>query len=222
MKAIKRLVRPTPMALVIAAAGLMPLAASAQSASMAEMQARYKEDMQRCETLTDAERKQTCRREAGAALQEARHNRLATPQANTSANAAQRCERLPGDRRTECERLMRDGSAVTHGSVSGGGVFRELTITVPADGTAGVTGTTSATGTSGANRVSGTTGTATPSSSYGTTGQAAPGGYHSPNAPASTYGSQPAPGSYQAPAPVGGYGAQPAPAPGSYGTQPAR
>ena len=212
MKAIKRVVRPTPMALIIAAAGLMPLAASAQSASMAEMQARYKEDMQRCETLTDPERKQTCRREAGAALQEARHNRLATPQENTAANASERCQSLPMAQHADCERLMSDSSAVQHGSISGGGVIRELTITVPADGSAGVTST-------GTTSVTGTTGTATPTAPYGT-GHTAPSGYQAPAAPASSYGTQPAQGGYHTPTPAGGYGAQPAP--GSYGTQPAR
>jgi len=201
MKAIKRVVRPTPMALVIAAAGLLPLGAHAQTPSMSEMQARYKEDIQRCETLTDPERKQTCRREAGAALQEARHNRLATPQANTSANAAERCQRLPAAQRADCERLMSDGSAVEHGSISGGGVLRELTITVPA----------------------GTTGAPAPAGSYGTPQTPPPAsGYGTQPAPASDYGSQPAPG-YQAPPATGGYGtSQPAPVQGIYGTQPAR
>ena len=155
MKALERTLRPTRMALIVAAASLLPLASHAQGTSMSEMQARYKEDIQRCETLTDPESKQTCRREAGAALQEARRDRLVTGQADTAANAAVRCQRLPAAQRADCERLMSDGSAVQHGSISGGGVLRELSITVPAD--------------------SATPGSAAPVESYGA--QPAPGSY---------------------------------------------
>src|SRR5690554_6293098 len=200
MKAMKTTLRPMCMALLVAAAGLIPLAGQvhAQNAT-ADMQARYKEDIQRCETLTDPESKQTCRREAGAALQAARHNRLTTP-GDAAANATQRCKRLPVERRADCERLMSDSSTVEHGSVSGGGVFRELTYTVPAD--------------------TATPGATPPAGSYST----------QPAAPASSYGTQPAQpaprSTYQAPAPTGTYGSQsapaPAPAPGGYGTQPAR
>ncbi|MFA7668320.1 MAG: hypothetical protein WCX93_03130 [Burkholderiaceae bacterium] len=175
MKASERIFRPTRMALIITAAGLLPLAAHAQAPSMAEMQARYKEDIQRCETLTDPASKQTCQREAGAALQEARRDRLVRGNVDTAANAAQRCQRLPTAQRADCERLMRDSGAVEHGSVSGGGVLRELTITVPAD------------------TVSPGTPAPAPAGSYGT--QPAPGAYSSPAAPGS-YGTQPAPGSY--------------------------
>ena len=133
MKALERTIRPTRIAMIVAAAGLFPLAAHAQGVSMTEMQARYKEDIQRCATLTDPEAKQTCRREAGAAMQEARRDRLVRGTGDTSANAVERCQRLPTERRADCERLMRDGTAVERGSVSGGGVLREMTITVPVD-----------------------------------------------------------------------------------------
>ncbi len=203
MKAIEHAFRPGRMALIIAAAGLMPLAANAQGASMSEMQARYKEDIQRCATITDPESKKTCRREAGAAIHEARNNRLVRGNVDPAANAAARCQRLPGDQRADCERLMRDGSAVEHGSVSGGGVLREMTITVPADSTA-------------------------PAGTYGS--QTAPAGtYGTPSTPG--YGAQPVPGAAPVPPASGSYRSQPAPstqgsygtqpAPGSYGTQPA-
>ena len=167
MKLIQQALRPTRMALIVAAAGLLPFAAQAQGTSMADMQARYQADMQRCATLADAESQRTCRQEAGAAIQEARRGRLVTNQSNTSANAAARCARLPTAQRSDCERLMSDGSTVEHGSVSGGGVLRELSITVPVEPSA--------------------------PHSYGT--QPAP-GYGAPAAPAPVYGAQPAPGSY--------------------------
>lgn len=181
MKATERALRPSRMALIIAVAGLMPLAGHAQDASMADMQARYKQDMQRCQSLTDPDAQKTCRREAAAALQEARRHRLVSGHPDTAANATARCQRLPVDQRADCERLMSDRSAVEHGSVSGGGVIRELTITVPADGT-------SAPG------------------NYGT--QPVPGSSYSPPPAPSTYGTQPAPGSYQSPPPAGGYAPQ--------------
>lgn len=214
MKVIEQALRPTRMALVVAAAGLLPLASHAQGASMSEMQARYEADVQRCATLTDPESQRTCRREAGAALQEARRDRLVTGQADTSANAAARCARLPAAQRSDCEKLMSDPSAVEHGSVSGGGVLRELSITVPVD-------------------------SATPPSSYGAQPATTP-EYGAQPAPAPGYGTQPAPApnTYNQPAPAPGpapntynqpapapapstYG-QPAPAPGSYGTMPAQ
>lgn len=194
MKARERILRPTRMALIVAAAGLLPLAGHAQTTSMTDMQARHQADMQRCAAMTDPESKRTCQREAGAALQEARRDRLVTGHANTAANASARCERLPGTQRADCERLMSDGSAVQHGSISGGGVMRELTITVPAETTA-------------------------PAGTYST--QPAPGyGAQPAPAPAPSYGTQPAPGAYNQPAPPPSTYGQPAP--GGYGTAPAR
>lgn len=198
--------RLTRMAMVVATAGMLPLAAAqAQGVSNAEMQSRYKADMQRCSSMTDAESRRTCQREAGAALQEARRHRLVRDNANTQANASARCERLPSAQRADCERLMTDSSAVEHGSVSGGGVLRELSITVPVDPASGgsYTGQTGTTG--GYTGQSGYTGSTQPYTPSGTTYGAQP-------APSPSYGAQPAP----APS----YGTQPAPAP-SYGTQPA-
>lgn len=195
--------RLTRMALIVAAAGMLPLAAAqAQGVSNSEMQSRYKADMQRCSTMTDAESRRTCQREAGAALQEARRDRLVRDNVNPQANAAARCARLPSVQRADCERLMTDSSAIEHGSVSGGGVLRELSITVPVEPAS-------------AGSYSGHTGSTQPHTQPGTTYGAQP-------APAPSYGTQPAPApSYgNQPAPAPSYGTQPAPAP-TYGTQPA-
>ncbi len=201
MKAKKGRLSPARLAVIIAAAGVLPLAAQAQSSSSSDLQARYQSDLQRCATLSDPEAQRTCRREAGAALQEARRNRLATP-ADTSANVSARCARLPAAQRADCERLMSDSSAVEHGSVSGGGVLRELTITIPADQAAPAGSYSTQPAPAPA-----------PAQSYGA--QPVPGSYN-----------QPAPGSYGQPAPAQPSGAhgQPAPAQpsGAYGTVPAR
>lgn len=214
--------RLTRMALLVATAGMLPFAAAqAQGVSNSEMQSRYKADMQRCSTITDAESRRTCQREAGAALQEARRDRLVRGNVNTQANASARCERLPSAQRADCERLMTDSSAVEHGSVSGGGVLRELSITVPVDQASG--GSYSGhTGSTQPHHQSGTTYGAQPTTpGYGAQPAPAP-SYGSQPAPAPNYGSQPsqAPNYGSQPAPAPSYGSQPAPAP-AYGTQPA-
>lgn len=66
MKVIEQALRPTRIAILVAAAGMLPLAGQAQGTSMSEMQSRYQADIQRCATLTDPESQRTCRREAGA------------------------------------------------------------------------------------------------------------------------------------------------------------
>ena len=193
MKDIIRGIRPTRLALVVAAAGLLPLAAQAQTPSMSDFQARYQQDMQRCATMSDPEAQRTCRREAGAALQEARRDRLVRGNVDPQSNLTARCARLPAERRADCQRLMTDGSSVEHGSVSGGGVLRELSITVPLDSTTGTPGAYGST----APATGGSYGTPAPSS-YGNTAPAPSG-----------YGTQPGAG-YNTPAAPGGYGTQPA------------
>src|SRR5690606_25986690 len=91
---------------------------------------------------------------------------------------------LPAERRADCERLMSDSSAVTHGSVSGGGVLRELTITVPADQATGSGYTTTQPATTG-----GYTTQPAPSGS-GYTTQPAPSGYTTQPAPTQNYSGQ--------------------------------
>ncbi|HLU79477.1 MAG TPA: hypothetical protein VKZ52_07900 [Burkholderiaceae bacterium] len=190
MKVNVQALRPARLAVLAAVASLMPLAAAqAQGLTMAEAQARYKEDIQRCSTLTDPEAQRTCRREAGAALQEARRNRLVNPNGDTQANAAARCARLPAERRAECERLMTDSSARTLGSVSGGGVLRELTIEIPADQATGSGYTTQPAPSYPHSGQTGTTSGTQAVPGYGT--PAAPGGYTQPAPATQPYGAVP-------------------------------
>jgi len=79
-----------------------------------------------------AEDQQACIRESGAARQAARHGDLADPSGAYEANKLARCVYLPAGDRELCERRMR-GEGTVSGSVEGGGLYRELTITVPAD-----------------------------------------------------------------------------------------
>ena len=74
------------------------------------------------------------RREAGAARDEARRGELARGEnaAQFEQNKFARCEKLPGEERDYCIRRM-NGEGTVSGSVEGGGLYRELRVTVPAD-----------------------------------------------------------------------------------------
>lgn len=95
-------------------------------------QAQYQADVERCRTTPGID-KEACLREAGAALQAARQDKLTTPSAQSeAANRTARCDALPADKRQDCLTLMESTATATQGSVSGGGVIRQTTITIPA------------------------------------------------------------------------------------------
>jgi hypothetical protein len=73
------------------------------------------------------------RREAGAARDEARRGELARGEnaADFERNKFARCEKHSGEDRDLCMRRM-SGEGTVSGSVQGGGVYRELRVTVPA------------------------------------------------------------------------------------------
>ena len=76
--------------------------------------------------------REACRREAGAARQEARRGGL-TPGDQAEQNALARCQLLqPAADRADCEARVRGAAASTSGSVMGGGVIRETVTPVPA------------------------------------------------------------------------------------------
>uniref|UniRef100_UPI00333F88CA hypothetical protein n=1 Tax=Castellaniella defragrans TaxID=75697 RepID=UPI00333F88CA len=105
-----------------------PLARAADSA-----EAKFQADMQRCNT-TPGINVEACRREAGAALEAARRNKLISPGAQTEvANRDARCSALPADQRQNCLTLMNEGPGVeVQGSVSSGGIIRTTTVPIPA------------------------------------------------------------------------------------------
>lgn len=120
-------ITPSVYLTAFAAAGLLLWAGGA----VAEDSARAAYERQRavCEAGTSGQDRATCLREAGAALQETRRGRLTrgVDEQQLRANAAQRCERLPAERRNECLALRSDRAQV-HGSVAGGGIIRSITI----------------------------------------------------------------------------------------------
>src|SRR5690606_27169285 len=93
----------------------------------------YKQDIARCNAGQTNQDKATCKREAGAAYEEARHHRLTNDQAGSfKQNATMRCNALPTNQQQDCLTQMSDQNTTTKGSVGAGGILRETTITVPA------------------------------------------------------------------------------------------
>jgi hypothetical protein len=90
-------------------------------------QATYRADRAACLRGETSQDRDTCLREAGAALQEARRGGLGTREDNFERNRLARCDHQPPEDRALCVRRM-NGEGSTSGSVAGGGVFRELIV----------------------------------------------------------------------------------------------
>jgi len=112
----------------MAVAALLAAATPALAAGrgMSEAQQRYQQERAVCMSGSSHQDRATCLREAGAALAEARRNRLgSTGSTDYAANATARCaaQRNPDDRQA-C--MLRVQQGMTHGSVHGGGVLRQV------------------------------------------------------------------------------------------------
>ncbi|AKQ59968.1 hypothetical protein [Bordetella hinzii] len=93
----------------------------------------YKREVARCNAGMSTEDRKTCLREAGAARDEARRNRLGNGSGSLDQNRMRRCDSLPGQQRQDCITQMTDtANTTTRGSVAGGGILRETVIQVPA------------------------------------------------------------------------------------------
>lgn len=113
-----------------------PAVYAANGMSAADISARYQLDVQRCNTGQTNQDKATCLQEAGAARDEANRNRLTSSNQNYDQNQTKRCEALPVNEREDCLLQMSapntaTQSTTTQGSIGGGGVLRETTITMP-------------------------------------------------------------------------------------------
>ncbi|MEW6690156.1 MAG: hypothetical protein AB1452_13820 [Pseudomonadota bacterium] len=128
---------PVPISiLALAVLGAIALPASAAGAKgsgeSSAIHQRFLEERAGCESLSGDDRT-TCRREAGAAQIEARRGTLSDEGGDFERNRLARCEfHQRADEREYCLRRMRGEGTVT-GSVEGGGLLRELTVTVPAE-----------------------------------------------------------------------------------------
>ena len=125
-------------AYVLGACLLMPTAFAASSNEKTEIDLQYQLDAQQCNTGQTSQDQTTCLKEAGAAHAEADRNRLNTANESFSQNQTERCNSLPENEREDCLLQMSGHNTATQttttqGSVAGGGVLRETTITMPAD-----------------------------------------------------------------------------------------
>lgn len=114
-----------------AGATLVAGMALAAGGNLSEAQARYQQDRAACMSGQSYQDRATCLKEAGAALQEARRGRLGDGQTAYERNQTLRCDSLKGGDREDCLRRMR-GEGTVSGSVEGGGIYRELRTTIPA------------------------------------------------------------------------------------------
>jgi hypothetical protein len=105
--------------------------AAAAGGDLADAQARYQQDRAACISGQTNQDRATCLKEAGAALQAAKRGSLGEGQNAYEQNRLLRCDRLAGGDRDDCLRRMRGEGSVS-GSVEGGGIYRELRTTVPA------------------------------------------------------------------------------------------
>jgi hypothetical protein len=96
-----------------------------------DIEARYKLDVERCNTGQTNQDKATCLREAGAARDESRRNRLTNANESYQQNQTSRCHSLPVAERNDCMLQMSGQNTKTEGSIGAGGVLRETTITIP-------------------------------------------------------------------------------------------
>ena len=117
--------------LALVAAGAFSAAAGAAGTGLSEAQAKYQTDRAACMSGETHQDRATCLREAGAALVEARRNGLtAATDSQYVQNRFERCVPLPPADQEDCVRRM-NGEGIVRGSVEEGGIYRELSRTVP-------------------------------------------------------------------------------------------
>lgn len=119
--------RRTALMLALGTCLASPLAMAAST----DTETRYRLDVERCNTGQTNQDKATCLQEAGAARDEAKRQRLTDHNAAFDQNQKARCDALPMAERDGCMLQMSGRNTTTQGSVGGGGVLRETTITVP-------------------------------------------------------------------------------------------
>ena len=116
-----------------AAAGLMGASAT-WAAGPSSAGSTYQADRAACMSGHTQESRATCLREAGAAAQARRGDKLALPRQNYEQNAMARCKLQPeGLAREACNARIKDtGNTTVSGSVDGGGLLFETVTPVPA------------------------------------------------------------------------------------------
>lgn len=131
----KRLFSRFTVASAVFTAGVFSLftMSASHGASNHEIEMRYKADVAACNSGQSGQDKATCLKEAGAALAAARKNKLTDNSQLEINNKTARCNALPADQRDDCLMQMSGANTTSTGSVEGGGILRETTITIPAN-----------------------------------------------------------------------------------------
>jgi hypothetical protein len=94
-----------------------------------QAQANYAREMAICNSGQSNQTLDTCRREAGSALAEAKRGQLNDAPDQYQSNALRRCETHTGDDRVACEaRILAQGD-ITSGSQAGGVLRKSITVT---------------------------------------------------------------------------------------------
>ena len=127
---LKNIASLTGLVVVGCAAGFAVPPAHADDAAAKSIYAKERAD---CEAGRTAEDRATCLKEAGAAQDERRRNRLDNT-GSLRRNAIERCNALPASDKADCLARIEGASApnqktTTSGSVAGGGILRETTTT---------------------------------------------------------------------------------------------
>jgi hydroxyethylthiazole kinase-like sugar kinase family protein len=104
----------------------LPAAVAASRAEQTELQALLQSELAACRGGQTGQALSDCTREAHAAYQQARRGVLGSGAADFTANARQRCEAHSGSDKDDCLARMA-GHGNVSGSVTSGGVLRELT-----------------------------------------------------------------------------------------------
>ncbi|HLR13386.1 MAG TPA: hypothetical protein VK104_07200 [Burkholderiaceae bacterium] len=128
------ILRTLPASLALAITSLLAAPAMAANGTGISPQEQYQKEVEYCRSGQPGIDVQNCLRDAGAALQERRRSGQTSVSADElGQNQRARCDGMTGMQREDCLRLMSDTDVETMGSVEGGGVFRQKTITIPAN-----------------------------------------------------------------------------------------
>jgi hypothetical protein len=106
------------------AAALLVAGSALAGTGLSTAQLRYQQERAACLNGSSNQDRATCLKEAGAALQEARRDGLATDEARLAQNRLNRCMTLPAQDREECIARIEQGA--TSGSAREGGILRQL------------------------------------------------------------------------------------------------
>ena|SRR5699024_7671548 len=128
------ILRTLPASLALAITSLLAAPAMAANGTGISPQEQYQKEVEYCRSGQPGIDVQNCLRDAGAALQERRRSGQTSVSADElGQNQRARCDGMTGMQREDCLRLMSDTDVETMGSVEGGGIFRQKTITIPAN-----------------------------------------------------------------------------------------